>query len=123
MAKLELRIRELEMELGTVQTRTGRATRLSRGLNAESRNCNSNNLKITRTKISCLSYPTNSNRKSRPTRLKLRKLKKLLPLTWPSIARLNKNLRRLKSVARWQVLPWLHCCKFLFTKTNCSIIL
>merc|ERR1739848_756089 len=40
MAKLEMRIRELE-----------RATRLSRGLSVVSRNCNSNKRRIARTKI------------------------------------------------------------------------
>merc|ERR1712051_76665 len=50
MAKLEMRIRELEMALELFKPVLVRATRLSRGLNAESRNCNSNNLKITRTK-------------------------------------------------------------------------
>merc|ERR1712154_466734 len=54
MAKLELRIRELEMELGSVQSRTGESYKAFQGQNVVSRNCNSNKMKIIRTKIVCL---------------------------------------------------------------------
>merc|ERR1711976_874343 len=43
-----------------------------------------------------LSWPTSSKLRSRPTRSRLRRLRRLLPSTWPSSARLNKSLRRLK---------------------------
>merc|ERR1739838_1030590 len=96
MAKLEMRIRELEMELGSVQSLV-RATRPSRGLSAVSRSCNSNKRKIVRIKIAWEIWQTSSSKRSRLTNNKSRNQKKLLPLTWQSTARLNKNLRKLKS--------------------------
>merc|ERR1711977_453016 len=65
-------------------------------------------------KIVCLTWLTNCNKRSRLTRPKLRRLKKLQLLTWPSTAKLNKSLKKLKSVANWLELPWDNC-KSLFT--------
>merc|ERR1711892_533598 len=56
--------------------------------------------------MACLTWLPNSKERSRPTSNRLRKLKKLQLLTWPSSGKLNKSLRRLK---REQSLPW--CCK------------
>merc|ERR1711881_797870 len=44
------------------------------------------------------------NRRSRLTRSKLKRLKKLLHSTWPSSARLNKTLRKLRKGAKWPEL-------------------
>merc|ERR550519_294063 len=76
-------------------------SRDSRRLSAASRSSNSNWMKTTRTKTACLNWPENSNKRSRPTRSRLRKQRKSLPSTWLSIARPNKSLRRLKSVLNW----------------------
>merc|ERR1711976_482719 len=61
-------------------------TRPSKRLNAESRSSNSNKMKIIRSK--------------------LRKLKKLLPSTWPNTARPNKDLKKLRRELRWLVPKW-----------------
>merc|ERR1712029_930981 len=116
MANLESRIRELEIELGTIQTWALRPIRPSKRLNATSRNFNSRLMKTTRTKTVCLSWPTSSKLRSRPTRSKLRRLKSLLPSTWPSSVRLNKNLRKPKKGPRWQELPSLTSVKHLLCK-------
>merc|ERR1712170_121077 len=97
MAKLESRIRELEIELGSSQSKTGETFKGFQRLSAVLRSSNSNKMKITRIKIVCLNLLASFNKRSRPTRSKLRKLKKLLLLTWPNIARPNKSLKRLRS--------------------------
>merc|ERR1719468_176764 len=74
-----------------------RPTRASRRLSAVSRSSNSNKMRTTRTKTACLSWLTSFNLRSRPTRSRLRRLRRLLLLTWPSSARLNKSLRRLRT--------------------------
>merc|ERR1739844_541442 len=85
----------------------------SRRLSAASRSSNSNWMKTTRTKTACLNWPENSNKRSRPTRSRLRKQRKSLPSTWLSIARPNKSLRRLKSVPNWleTLLPLVCKCE------------
>merc|ERR1711953_1414691 len=115
MAKLESRIRELEIELGTVQSKTSETYKAKR-LSATSRNSNSKLMKTTRTKTVCLSWPTSSKLRSRLTRSKLRRLKSLLPSTWPSSARLNKSLRKPKKGPRWQELPSLMSVKPMLCK-------
>merc|ERR1712173_462436 len=52
-------------------------------------------------KIVCLSSLANFNKRSRPTRSKLRRLRKLQHSTWPSIARPNKSLRKLRRDPNW----------------------
>merc|ERR1712156_718387 len=76
-------------------------SRDSKRLSAVSRNFNSNKMRITRIKIVCLNLLASFNKRLRPTRSKLKRLKKLLLLTWPNIARPNKSLRRLRSVPNW----------------------
>merc|ERR1711997_1069328 len=73
MAKLEMRIRELEMELGSTQSKT------------------SENFKAFKRAE--------------------RRVKKLLPLTWLSIARLNKSWRKLRKEANWLEFNWKHFVK------------
>merc|ERR1712099_93948 len=116
MAKLESRIRELEINLELFKARPLRPIRPSKRLNATSRNSNSKLMKTTRTKTACLSWPTSSKLRSRLTRSKLRRLKSLLPSTWPSSARLNKSLRKPKKGPRWQELPSLMSVKPLLCK-------
>merc|ERR1712029_1187383 len=83
MAKLESRIRELEIELGTVQSKTSETYKAFQKAERHIRNSNSKLMKTTRTKTACLSWPTSSKLRSRLTS-KLRRLKSLLPSTWPS---------------------------------------
>merc|ERR1719403_203868 len=84
MAKLESRIREMEIELRG-------------GL----RSSNSSRRRIRRTRTRCLTSPRSSNRRSRPTRSRSRRLRRSLPLTWPSTGRPNRSWRKLKTVPRW----------------------
>merc|ERR1712203_251854 len=101
MAKLESRIRELEIELGGSQSKTSDTFKGFQKAERRIMSSNSNWMKTTRTKTACLNWPENSNKRSRPTRSRLRKQRKSLPSTWPSIARPNKSLKRPKSVPNW----------------------
>merc|ERR1711997_210500 len=71
-----------------------KTTKPSNEQSAVSRNCNSNKMKTKRTKIACLNWLQNCKLKSRPTNSKSKKQKKLPPLTWLSIEKLNKSLRK-----------------------------
>merc|ERR1712106_866160 len=84
-------------------------SRDSRRLSVVSRSSNSNKMKITRIKIVCPNSLASFNKRSRPTRSKLRKLKKLQLSTWLNIARPNKSLRKPRSVPKWleMLSPWL----------------
>merc|ERR1711997_646625 len=57
MAKLESRIREMEIELEVFKAKHPMLTKHSKRLNAASRNSNSNKTRIRRTKIPCLNWP------------------------------------------------------------------
>merc|ERR1712223_1125908 len=76
-------------------------TRHSKSQSVELRSSNSNKMKTKRTKTPCLNWPRNCKRKSRPTRNKLRKQKKLLLLTLLNTERHNKNWKKLKTVPKW----------------------
>merc|ERR1719367_974842 len=98
---LESQIAELEQRLAEAKAKLVRPSRDSKRLSAVSRSSNSNKMKTTRIKIVCLNLLASFNKRSRPTRSKLKKLKKLQLLTWPNIAKLNKSLKRLRSVPNW----------------------
>merc|ERR1711997_170589 len=76
-------------------------SRDSRRLSVVSRSFNSNKMKITRIKIVCPNSLASFNKRSRPTRSKLRRLKKLQLSTWLNIARPNKSLRKPRSAPKW----------------------
>merc|ERR1712083_904857 len=78
MAKLESRIHELELELASVQAKTGESFRPSKRLKDMSRSFNFNLMKTKRTKPPCLTWQVNSKQRLKPTRLKSLRLKKLL---------------------------------------------
>merc|ERR1711937_75894 len=101
MSKLEMKIRELEVELGGVQSRTQENYKAFQRANVASRNCNSNKTKIRRTKIVCLTWPKSCKPKSKHTSNKSKRQKKLLHLTWPNTEKLNKNLRKPKRDLKW----------------------
>merc|ERR1712156_1145361 len=90
-----------KLSLAAAKAKLVRPSRDSKRLSAVSRSFNSNKMKITRIKIVCLNLLASFNKRSRPTRSKLRKLKRLQLLTWPNIARPNKSLKRLRSVPNW----------------------
>merc|ERR1719293_151678 len=122
MAKLESRIRELEIELGNVQAHTGenmkahqkaerkikelqfqndedkknqdRMSKLTKRLSVRSRSSSSKMMRTRRTRTVCLSLPPSFSRRSRPTRSRLKKPRRLLHLILPSFARPSKSLRR-----------------------------
>merc|ERR1712203_1331733 len=68
MAKLESRIRELEIELGGSQSKTSDTFKGFQKAERRIMSSNSNWMKTTRTKTACLNWPENSNKRSRPTR-------------------------------------------------------
>merc|ERR1712025_1324763 len=90
-----------KLSLAAAKAKLVKPSKDSKRLSAVSRSSNSNKMKITRIKIVCPNSLASFNKRSRPTRSKLRKLKKLQLLTWPNIARLNKSLKRLRSVPNW----------------------
>merc|ERR1712129_167501 len=93
-------------------------TSASKRLNAISRSFNSKPMKITRTKNVCPSWPASFNKRSRPTRSKLRRQKKLPPLTWLNSARLNKILRKLRRDPKWPMVNFLFSVQALSSKSN-----
>merc|ERR1719221_9725 len=90
-----------KLSLAAAKAKLVRPSRDSKRLSAVSRSSNSNKMKITRIKIVCLNLLASFNKRSRPTRNRLKKLKKLLLLTWPNIVRPNKSLKRLRSAPNW----------------------
>merc|ERR1712008_584076 len=83
-----------------------------------SRSFNSKPMKITRTKNVCPSWPASFNKRSRPTRSKLRRLKKLPPLTWLNSARLNKTLRKPRRDPKWPMVNFLFSVQALSSKST-----
>merc|ERR1719507_1218560 len=105
MAKLESRIRELEIELGNVQGRTGenqkghqKAERKIKELSFQLDEDKKNQDRMTELASIC-------NRRSRPTKSRLRRPRRLLPSTWPSSGRPSRSLRRLRTGPGWPSLP------------------
>merc|ERR1719513_226885 len=67
MAKMEGKIRELEAELASTQSRTGKQPRLSRGLSARAKSSPLPKEKIGRTRTACLNLLQSSKGRSKPT--------------------------------------------------------
>merc|ERR1712098_665647 len=57
--------------------------------------------RIRRTRSACPNWLPSSRSRSRPTRSRLRKLRRLPPSTWPSSGRHSRSSRRLRSDQRW----------------------
>merc|ERR1711910_194057 len=94
MGKLEMRIRELEMELGTVQTQTQdsyksyqRAERRIKELQFQQDEDKKNNDRMG-------IWPPVCSPRSRPIRLRSRRPRRLPHSTWPSSGRLSRSLRK-----------------------------
>merc|ERR1712037_833496 len=110
----------LRLNLDLSNLRLPTLTRVTKRLSAASRNFNSNKMRTTRTKIACLIWPANCKLRSRLTRHKLKKPRKLLPLTWPSSARLNKIWRKLSQGPKWLVPHLLFIVVAQFCNFLCS---
>merc|ERR1712008_35633 len=131
MQKIELRVkpfvsrRNLNLASGSLKLswalskeKLAKPTSAFKRLNAISRSFNSKPMKITRTKNVCPSWPASFNKRSRPTRSKLRRLKKLPPLTWLNSARLNKILRKLRRDPKWPMVNFLFSVQALSSKAT-----
>merc|ERR1712015_55542 len=95
MAKLETRIREIEIE--TSRLVLAKTPRASRSQSAAPRSWPSSWRRTRRTRTRCRTWLTSSSRKSRPTRSRSRRPRRLPPSTWPSSARPSRSWRRLRS--------------------------
>merc|ERR1711862_878632 len=108
MAKLEGKIRELEAELASTQSRTGeaskafqRAERKAKELAFAQGEDKKNQDRMSELAPSCRT-------RSRPTSSRLRRLRRSPPSTWPSSARPSRSSRRPRSVPS---SPWF--CKLM----------
>merc|ERR1711915_1086877 len=107
MAKLEGKIKDLEAELASTQSRTGEASKAFQRAERKAKELAFAQGEDRRTKIACLSWLPNSKARSRPTNSRLKKLKRLLLSILPSSERLSKNSKKPRSV---QSLLW--SCKW-----------
>merc|ERR1719433_24840 len=96
MSKLEMKIRELEVELGGVQSRTQenykafqRAERRIKELQFQQDEDKKNQDRMSE-------LATKLQAKIKTYKQQIEEQKKLLPLTWPSTEKLNKNLKKPK---------------------------
>merc|ERR1712080_408639 len=97
MSKLESRIRELEVELGNVQSHTSESAKYTRSLSVAPRSSPSRLRRTRRTRTGCPSWPPSSRPRSRPTRSRSRRPRRSLPSTWPSSGRPSRSWRRPRS--------------------------
>merc|ERR1712032_1681407 len=103
MAKLEGKIRELEAELASTQSRTGEAAKAFQRAERKARSSPLPGVRTRRTRTACPSLPPSSRTRSRPTSSRSRRLRRLPPSTWPSSARPSRSSRRQRSVPS---SPW-----------------
>merc|ERR1711862_333775 len=101
LAKLETRIRELEIELGNSQSHTAENMKGHQKTERRCKEPSSRLMRTRRTRTEWLNLPPSCSRRSRPTRSRLRRPRRSLPSTWPSSARLSRSLRRLRIEQRW----------------------
>lgn len=97
MAKLEGKIKDLEAELASTQSRTGEASKAFQRAERKAKElafAQGEDIK---------NQDQSSRERSRPTSSKLKKLRRLLLSILPSSARLSKNLRKPRNE---QSLPW-----------------
>merc|ERR1719278_409139 len=129
MAKLESRIRELEIELGSVQSKTGenmkahqrserkikelqfqndedrknqdRMSDLASKLQQKIGSSSSRTTRTGRTRTACPTWPPSSSRRSELTRSRSRRPRRSPPSTWPSSARPSRSWRRPRTEPGW----------------------
>merc|ERR1712112_376078 len=108
MAKLEGKIRELEAELASTQSRTGEAAKALQRAERKAKELAFAQGEDRKNQDRMSDLAAKLQGKIKPTSNRLRRLKRLLLSTWPSLGRLNKSLRRLR---RGQSSQWF--CKQL----------
>merc|ERR1739847_136770 len=91
----------LKLSLEVSKARLERLTKASKRLSVVLRSYNSNKMRITKIMTVCLNWLANFNKRSRLTKSKLGRLKKLLLSTWLSIARPSKSWRKLRKGLKW----------------------
>merc|ERR1712108_116145 len=106
MAKLESRIREMEIELGGVQSRTSESSKAYQKSERRIKELQfqQEEDKITRTR--CPTLLKSCSRRSRRTRSRSRRQRKSPPSTWLSSGRPSRSSRRPRTSTRW---PRLSC--------------
>merc|ERR1712029_326170 len=104
MAKLEGKIRELEAELASTQSRTGEATKAYQRAERKAKELSFAQGEDKKNQDRMSELASKLQIRSRPTSSRSRRLKRLLPSTWPSSARLSRSWRRLR---RGPSSPWL----------------
>merc|ERR1711992_394638 len=108
MAKLEGKIRELEAELASTQSRTGEASKAFQRAERKAKELAFARVRTRRTRTACPSSPPSCRTRSRLTSSRSRRLRRLPPLTWPSSARPSRSSRRPRSAPS---SPWF--CKLM----------
>merc|ERR1711946_56949 len=112
MAKLEGKIRELEAELASTQSRTGEAAKAFQRAERKAKELSFAQVRTRRTRTACLSSPPSSRARSRPTSSRSRRQRRSPPSTWPSSARPSRSLRRPRSAPS---SPWFSKLMLQFT--------
>merc|ERR1719461_2763784 len=105
MAKLETRIRELEIELGNVQARIGENMKAHQKADRKIKELQFQTDEDKKNKIVCQSLHPSCSKRSRLTRSRLRRLRRLPLLILPNSARHNKNWRKLRTAQEWLKTP------------------
>merc|ERR1711972_2895 len=101
MAKLEMRIRELEAELGSVQGRTSEAMKGYQRAERKVKELQFSQDEDKKNQDRMSDLANKLQERSRPTSNRLRRLRRLLLLTLPNSARPSRNLKRLRREQRW----------------------
>merc|ERR1712079_719544 len=101
MAKLETRIRELEIELGNVQAKTGENMKAHQRADRKIKVLQFQNDEDRKNQDRMSDLASKLLARSRPTRSRSRRPRRSPPSTWPSSARLSRSWRRPRTVPRW----------------------
>merc|ERR1711881_693644 len=100
MAKLEMKIRELELELGSVQSRTADSYKAFQRAELRVKELQFRQEEDHKNQDRMSDLANKLQQKIKTYKTQIEEADKLQPSTWPNIARHNKSLRKLKSVAR-----------------------
>merc|ERR1712025_200187 len=96
MAKLEGKVRELEAELAGTQARYGEAAKAFQRSERKVKELQFSQSEDKKTRTGCPSLLPSFSRRSRPTSLRSKKPRRLLPSTSPSLGRPSRSWRRLR---------------------------
>merc|ERR1712107_670432 len=106
MAKLESRIRELEIELGNVQARTSDNLKGHQKAERKIKELQFQNDEDKKNQVAMSDLAGKLQAKTRPTRSRSRRLRRSPPSTWPSSGRPSRSWRRPRTVPGWLSLPF-----------------